>query len=57
MEVTGVHLEAALHLVVIDPDDLDSEVAGEAVPDALAEALRRDLGVRQATFSRSAPPS
>jgi hypothetical protein len=57
VEVAAVDLEAALDLVVLDPDDLYAEVAGEAALDALAEELRRDGRVRQAAFSRSAPPS
>jgi hypothetical protein len=57
MEVALVDLEPALHLVVLDPDDLDAEVAWEAALDALAEAVGGDLRVRQAAFSKSAPPS
>jgi hypothetical protein len=52
-----VDLEAALHLVVLDPDHFDAEVAGEAALDAGAEAVGGDLVVGQAAFSRSAPPS
>ena len=57
VEMAAVHLEASLDLVVLDPDDLDAEVAGEAVADPVAEQLRRDRRVRQAACSRSAPPS
>jgi hypothetical protein len=57
VEVALVHLEAALDLVVLDAHDLDPEVAREAARDAPAEALRGDLGVRQAARSSSAPPS
>ena len=32
VEVAAVHREPALHLVVLDPDHLDPEVAGEAAP-------------------------
>jgi hypothetical protein len=52
-----IHLEAALHLVVLDAHDLDPEVSGEAALDAPAEALRGDVGVRQAARRSSAPPS
>jgi len=57
VEVALVDLQAALDLVVLDPDDLDAEVAGEAALDARAEAIGGDLRVGQAAFSRSAPPS
>jgi hypothetical protein len=57
VEVALVHLETALHLVVLDPDDLDAEVAREAALDALPEAVGRDLRVGQAAFSNSAPSS
>ena len=57
VKVAPVDLEAALHLVVLDPDDFDPEIAGEAAFDALAEALGVDGRVRQAARSSSAPPS
>ena len=57
VEVSAVDLEAALDLVVLDPDHLDAEVAGEAPLDPAAEALGRDVRVRQAAGSRTAPPS
>jgi hypothetical protein len=57
MEVALVDLEAALDLVVLDAQDLDAEVAGEAARNASAERLRRDGRVRQAARSSSAPPS
>ena len=57
MEVALVDQEPALHLVVLDPDHLDAEVAREAALDARAEAIGGDLRVGQAAFSRSAPPS
>jgi hypothetical protein len=57
VEVAPVDLEAALDLVVLDPDHLDAEVAREAALDGLAEELRPDRRVRQAAFSKSAPPS
>jgi hypothetical protein len=57
VQVAPIDLEPALHLVVLDPHDLDSEVAGEAACDALAEALGGDRRVRQAARSSSAPPS
>ena len=34
VEVAPIDGEPALHLVVLDPDDLDPEVAGEAAVDA-----------------------
>jgi hypothetical protein len=57
VEVARVDLQAALDLVVLDPDDLDPEVGGEAALDARAEALGCDLRIGQAAFSKRAPPS
>jgi hypothetical protein len=57
VEVPPIDVEAALDLVVLDANDLDSEVAGEAARDAPAEELRGDGGVRQAAFSSTEPPS
>jgi len=57
MEVALVDQEPALHLVVLDPDHLDAEVAREAALDARAEALGCDLRIGQAAFSKRAPPS
>jgi hypothetical protein len=57
VEVAVVHREPALHLVVLDAHHLDAEVAGEAPGDAVPKALGRDVRVRQAAGSRSAPPS
>jgi hypothetical protein len=57
VQVAAVDLEAALDLVVLDAHDLDAEVAGEAPGDAVPKALGRDVRVRQAAGSRTAPPS
>jgi hypothetical protein len=57
MQVALVDLQPALHLVVLDAHDLDPQVSREAALDAPAEALRGDLGVRQAAFSSRAPSS
>jgi hypothetical protein len=57
MEMAPVDHEAALDLVVLDPDQLDAEVAGEAACDGVAEALGGYFRVRQAARSSSAPPS
>jgi hypothetical protein len=58
VEVAAVHLEPALHLIVVDPDHLDAELPGKAARDAHAEQLRRDRRVRQAAaLSSRASPS
>jgi hypothetical protein len=57
VEVAAVDIKAALDLLVLDPDNLDAEVAGEAPRDAVPEALGGDVRVRQAAGSRTAPPS
>jgi hypothetical protein len=57
VEVAAVDLEPALDLTVLDPHDLDAEIAREAAVDGLAKELRLDRLVRQAAFSKSAPPS
>jgi hypothetical protein len=57
MEMALVDLETALDLVVLDPDDLDAELTGEAPGDPRAEDLRRDGGVGQAAGSSRASPS
>jgi len=57
VEMAVVDLEPALNLVVLDADDLDPQVSGEAACDALAEPLRGDGRVRQAARSSTAPPS
>jgi hypothetical protein len=57
VKVALVDRQAALDLVVLDPDYLDAEVAGEAAGDPLAEQLGRDGRVGQALRSSAAPPS
>jgi len=56
VEVALVDPQASLDLAVVDADDLDAEVAGEAAGEPLLEQLRRDRRVRQACSS-AAPPS
>jgi len=41
MKVALVGRQPALHLFVLDPNDLDTQVAGERARDPLAEDLRR----------------
>ena len=57
VQVALVHREPTLDLVVLDPHDLDAEVAREAPPDPLPEQLGSDRLVGQAARSSSAPPS
>jgi hypothetical protein len=54
VEMALVDLQAALDLAVVDPDDLDPEVAGKRPGDPLAEDVGGDGRVAQRS---SAVPS
>ena len=57
VEVAPIDREPALHLVVLDPDHLDPEVAGKLPAMRSRKQLRGDRRVGQAARSSTAPPS